>query len=64
MAFLLLQICFYLYDRDSMKHLSREYQADIIGPFNFTSRYLYDLINIDHVRFEQMVDRIYPAELQ
>ena len=29
-----------------------------------TSRYLDDLLNIDNIYFDQMVDRIYPKELQ
>ena len=32
--------------------------------FNSTSRYLDDLLNIDNIYFDQMVDRIYPIELQ
>ena len=32
--------------------------------FNSTSRYLDDLLNIDNINFDQMVDRIYPTELQ
>ena len=28
------------------------------------TRYLDDLLNIDNIYFEQMVHRIYPAELQ
>ena len=47
-----------------MKSLSPENQADIIKAFNSTSRYLDDLLNIDNINFEQMVNRIYPAELQ
>ena len=47
-----------------MKSLSREHQTDIIETFNSTSRYLDDLLNIDNIYFEQMVDRIYPTELQ
>ena len=47
-----------------MKSLSRENQADIIEVFNSTSRYLDDLLNIDNIYFDQMVDRIYPNELQ
>ena len=46
------------------KSLSRENQADIIEAFNSTSRYLDDLLNIDNIYFDQMVDRIYPTELQ
>ena len=47
-----------------MKSLSRENQADIIEAFNSTSKYLDDLLNIDNIYFDQMVDRIYPTELQ
>ena len=47
-----------------MKSLSRENQADIIEAFNSTSRYLDDLFNIDNIHFDQMVNRIYPQELQ
>ena len=45
-----------------MKSLSRENPADIIEVFN--SRYLDELFNIDNIYFDQMVDRIYPTELQ
>ena len=54
----------FCYERDFMKFLSRENQADIIEAFNSTSRYLDDLLNIDNIYFDQMVDRIYPTELQ
>ena len=54
----------FCYERDFMKALSPENQADIIEVFNSTSRYIYDLLNIDDIYFEQMVNRIYPAELQ
>ena len=54
----------FCYERDFMKSLSRVNQADIIEAFNSTSRYLDDLLNIDNIYFNQMVDRIYPTELQ
>ena len=47
-----------------MKSLSRENHANIIAAFNSTSRYLDDLWNIDNIYFDQMVDWIYPTELQ
>ena len=47
-----------------MKSPSRENQADIIEAFNSASRYIDDLLNIDNIYFDQMVDRIYPTELQ
>ena len=55
---------FFCYERDLMKSLSLENQADIIEAFNSTSRYLDDILNIDNIYFDQMVDRIYPIELQ
>ena len=36
----------------------------IIEAFNCTSRYLDNLLNIDNIYSDQMVDRIYPTELQ
>ena len=36
----------------------------MIGAFYSTSRYLDDLLNIDNIYLEQMVHRIYSAELQ
>ena len=47
-----------------MKSLIGENQYDMIDVFNSTSRYIDDLLNIDNIYFEQMVHRIYPAELQ
>ena len=38
--------------------------ADIIEAFNSTSRYLYDLLNIGKIYFDQMVDRICSTELK
>ena len=51
---LLLQIClFFYYERDFMKSLSREYQADIIEAFNSTLRYLDDLLCIDNIYLDK-----------
>ena len=47
-----------------MKKLSSDNQADVIKAFNLTSRYLYDLLNIDNPYFEEVVNQIYPPELQ
>ena len=52
------------YERDLMLSLSDNNQTDIIEAFNFTPRYLDDLLNIDNPYFEQMVGQIYPIELQ
>ena len=39
-------------ERDFMKSLSPENQANIIEAFNSTSGYLDDLLNIDSIYFE------------
>ena len=36
----------------------------LLEAFNSTLRYLDGLLNIDNIYFDQMVDRIYPTELQ
>ena len=54
----------FCYERGFMKSLTREKRYDMIDVFNSTSRYLDDLLNIDNIYFEQMVHRLYPAELQ
>ena len=63
-ATLVADLFLFCYETDFVKSLSRENQADIIEAFNSTSRYLDDLLNIDNIYFDQMVDRIYPTELQ
>ena len=52
------------YDRDFMKDLSGDNQADVVKAFNSTSRYLDDLLNIDNPYFEGMVNQFYPPELK
>ena len=47
-----------------MLSLSEDNQSDVIKAFNYTSRYLDDLLNIDNNFFDSMVNRIYPSELQ
>ena len=54
----------FCYERDFVLSLSDNNQTDIIEALNSTSGYLDDLLNIDNPYFEQMVDQIYPTELQ
>ena len=54
----------YCHERDFMKNLSSDYQADVIKAFISTSRYLDDLLNIGNPYFEGMVNQIYPPGLQ
>ena len=54
----------FCFERDFMKNLSSDNQADVIKAFNSTSRYLDDLLNIDIPYFEGIFNQIYPSELQ
>ena len=54
----------FCYERDFMKNLSSDNQADVIKAFSLTSRYFDDLLSIDNPNFEGMVNQIYPSELQ
>ena len=47
-----------------MTPLSGDNRAGINEAFNSTSRYLNDLLNIDHPYFEGMVNQMYPPEQQ
>ena len=54
----------FCYEMDFMMSLSGDKQVYIIDAFNTTSRYLDDILNINNVYFDNMVSRIYPAEVQ
>ena len=54
----------FCYERDFMMPLSDNKQAGVIDAFNTTSRYLDDILNINNVYFDNMVNQIYPLELQ
>ena len=54
----------FCYERDFMKYISSDNQADVIKAFNSKSRYLDDLLNIDNPYFEGMVNQFLPSELQ
>ena len=47
-----------------MLSLSDANQSEVIEAFNSTSRYLDDLLNIDNNFFDNIVNHIYPSELQ
>ena len=63
-ALLVAGLFLFCYERGFIKSFTKEKRYDMIDTFNSTSRYLDDLLNITNIQFEQMVHRIYPAELQ
>ena len=54
----------FCYEMDFMISLSDDKQADVIGAFNTTSRYLEDILDINNVFFGNMVSQIFPSDLQ
>ena len=60
---LIADLFLFCYERDFMKSLWYNSQADIILAFNNTCRYLDDILNIDNQYFEQYKAQIYPVEL-
>ena len=58
---LIANLFLFCYERDFMS-LSDDKQADSIGAFNTTSRYLDDILNIHNVYFDNVVSQIYPSE--
>ena len=61
---LIADLFLFCYERDFMKNLSSDNQADVIKAFSLTSRYSDDLLNIDNLYFEGKVNQMYPPELQ
>ena len=61
---LVVDLFLFCYGRDLMMAFADDTQADTIQVFNTTSRYLYDILNIDSPYFEVMVTQMYPTELQ
>ena len=51
----------FCYEKDFMMSLYDDKQADVIGAFNTTSRYLDGILNINDVYFVNMVSQIYPS---
>ena len=54
----------FCYERDFKMSLSDDEQTDIIDALNTTSRYLYCILNINNVYFDNMLSQIYPSVLQ
>ena len=54
----------FCYERDFMLSLSDKNQIKVIDAFNYTSRYLDELLNIDKNFCDSMINHIYPPELQ
>ena len=63
-AHLVADLFLFCHERYFIMSLSNDKDANVIDPFNTTSRYLDDILNINTVYFGNMVRHVYPSELQ
>ena len=61
---LIADLFLFCYERDFIKSLSCNTQANVMEAFNSTLGYMDDLLNIDYPYFEEMVSPIHPTEFQ
>jgi hypothetical protein len=54
----------YSYEADFKQELLKKNKKKLARSFNFTFRYIYDVLSLNNYRFGDFVDRIYPIELE
>ena len=61
---LLADLFLYSYEADFIQRLLKKNEKTLARSFNFTFRYIDDVISLNNSRFGDIVDRIYPIELE
>ena len=61
---LLVDLFLYLYEADFIQRLLKKNEKKLPRSFNFTFRYIDDVLSINNSRFGDFADRIYPIELE
>jgi hypothetical protein len=61
---LLADLFFYSYEADFIQGLLKKSEKKLPRSFNFTFRYIDDVISLSNSRLGNFVDRIYPIELE
>ena len=61
---LLSNLFLYSYEADFIEGLLRKTEKKLSRSFNFTFRYIDDVLSLNNSRFGDFVDRIYPIELE
>jgi hypothetical protein len=54
----------YSYEADFIDGLLKKNEKKLARSFNFTFRYIDDVLSLNNSRFGDFVDRIYPIELE
>jgi hypothetical protein len=55
----LASVFLYLYEADSIQGLPKKDEKELARSFNFTFRYIDDVLSLNNSRFGDFVDRIY-----
>jgi hypothetical protein len=63
-ALLLFNLFLYSYETDFIQGLLKKNEKKLARSFNFTFRYIYDVLSLNNSRFGGFVDRIYPIDLE
>jgi hypothetical protein len=61
---LLADLFLYSYEADVIQGLLKKIKKKLARSFNFTLRYIDDVLSLNNSRFGDFVDRIYPIELE
>jgi hypothetical protein len=61
---LLADLFLYLYEADFIQGLLKKNEKKLARSFNFTFRYIDDVLSLNNSRFGDFVDRIYQIELE
>jgi hypothetical protein len=61
---LIADLFLYSYDADFIQGFLKKNQQKLARSFNFTFRYIDDVLSLINSRFGDFVDRIYPIELE
>ena len=61
---LLANLFLYWYEADFIQGLLKKNEKKLARSFNFTFRYIDDVLSLNNSRFVDFVDRIYPIELE
>ena len=63
-ASLLTDLFLYSYEEDFIQGLLKENKKKLARSFDFTFRYIDDVLSLNNSRFGDFVDRIYPLSLK
>jgi hypothetical protein len=63
-ATLLADLFLYSYEADFIQGLFKKNEKKLTRSFNFTFRYIVDVLSLNNSRFGNFVDCIYPIELE